>query len=197
MGKIYYVMGKSASGKDTIFSKLYEECPRTKKLITYTTRPKRDSEKDGQSYHFVDESVIESYRNQGKLIEMRTYNTVSGPWIYATIDDGSLHLESKNYLIIGTLDSYKKIREYFGAKNVVPLFIELSDGIRLQRALNREMMQNKPQYAEMCRRFLADEEDFSTERLEAAGITKRYVNEDLNKCIQEIKKDMGIKIKNE
>jgi len=128
---------------------------------------------------------------------MRTYNTVKGPWIYATIDDGSLHLESKNYLIIGTLDSYKKIKEYYGAENVVPIFIELSDGIRLQRAINREMVQSEPQYAELCRRFLADEEDFSPMRLENSGITKKYVNEDLNKCILEIKKDMGIKIQDE
>lgn len=197
MGKIYYVMGKSASGKDTIFNRLYEECPRTKKLITYTTRPIRDGEENGVDYHFVDESVIEEYRKQGKLIEMRTYNTVKGPWTYATIDDGSLHLESKNYLIIGTLDSYKKIKEYYGAENVVPIFIELNDGIRLQRAVNREMVQSKPQYSELCRRFLADEEDFSPMRLEAAGITKKYVNEDLNKCILEIKKDMGIKIQDE
>lgn len=34
-------------------------------------------------------------------------------------------------------------------------------------------------------------------RLEASGITKKYVNEDLNKCILEIKKDMGIKIQDE
>ena len=197
MGKIYYVMGKSASGKDTIFKRLYKECPRTKRIITYTTRPIRDGEENGVDYHFVDESVIEEYRKQGKLIEMRTYNTVKGPWIYATIDDGSLHLESKNYLIIGTLDSYKKIKEYYGAENVVPIFIELSDGIRLQRAINREMVQSEPQYAELCRRFLADEEDFSPMRLENAGITKKYVNEDLNKCILEIKKDMGIKIQDE
>ena len=179
MGKIYYVMGKSASGKDTIFKRLYKECPRTKRLITYTTRPIRDGEENGVDYHFVDESVIEEYRKQGKLIEMRTYNTVKGPWIYAT------------------LDSYKKIKEYYGAENVVPIFIELSDGIRLQRAINREMVQSEPQYAELCRRFLADEEDFSPMRLENSGITKKYVNEDLNKCILEIKKDMGIKIQDE
>ena len=192
MGKIYYVMGKSASGKDTIFNRLHDECPRTKKIITYTTRPKRSEDVEGVSYHFVDESVIEDYRRQGKLIEMRTYNTVQGRWTYATIDDGSVHLESKNYLIIGTLESYKKIREYFGAENVVPIYIDLSDGIRLQRAVNREMMEEKPNYAELCRRYLADSEDFSDARLEAAGITKRYLNEDLNKCILEIKKDMGI-----
>ncbi len=103
-----------------------------------------------------------------------------------------MHLESKNYLIIGTLESYKKIREYFGAENVVPIYIDLGDGIRLQRAVNREMMEEKPNYAELCRRYLADSEDFSDARLEAAGITKRYLNEDLNKCILEIKKDMGI-----
>ena len=45
----------------------------------------------------------------------------------------------------------------------------------------------------MCRRFLADEEDFSEERLKAVGITRKYLNEDLNKCILEIKKVMGIK----
>ena len=176
MGKIYYVMGKSASGKDTIFNRLHDECPRTKKIITYTTRPKRSEDVEGVSYHFVDESVIEDYRRQGKLIEMRTYNTVQGRWTYATIDDGSVHLESKN----------------FGAENVVPIYIELGDGIRLQRAVNREMMEEKPNYAELCRRYLADSEDFSDARLEAAGITKRYLNEDLNKCILEIKKDMGI-----
>lgn len=193
MGKIYYIMGKSSSGKDTIFKKLYEECPGTKMLITYTTRPIRDWEKDGREYHFVNEEAIESYRKQGKVIEMRTYNTVQGRWTYATIDDGALNLESRNYLLIGTLDSYIKIREYFGEENVVPLYIDLGDGIRLQRALNRENSREKPQYAEMCRRFLADEEDFSEERLKAVGITRKYLNEDLNKCILEIKKVMGIK----
>lgn len=192
MGKIYYIMGKSASGKDTIFRKLYEECPGTKMFITYTTRPMRDNEANGREYHFVDESVIEMYREQGKLVEMRTYNTVKGRWVYATIDDGSVNLTSRNYLIIGTLDSYIKIREYFGEKNVVPLYIDLSDSIRLQRALNRENLQEEPQYAEMCRRFLADEEDFSDERLKAAGIIRKYLNEDLNKCISEIKEVMGI-----
>lgn len=194
MGKIYYLMGKSASGKDTVFKRLYAECPGIEKLITYTTRPIRDGEENGISYNFVEEAVICDYRDKGRLIEMRTYNTVKGPWIYATIDDGSLHLDSKNYLMIGTLDSYKKIKEYYGAESVMPIFIELDDGIRLLRALNREMAQKEPQYSEMCRRFLADEEDFSKVRLEAAGIKKKYINEDLDECIMEIKKDMGIKI---
>ncbi len=53
------------------------------------------------------------------------------------------------------------------------MLIELDDGIRLQRALNRERTQAEPKYAEMCRRFLADSEDFSQEKIERAGISRR------------------------
>ena len=192
MGKIYYVMGKSASGKDTIFKKLLAECPKMKKMVLYTTRPKRENETDGVEYNFVTPKEIEKFRNNGTLIEMRTYNTVYGPWTYATVDDGQINLTRRNYIAIGTLESYGKIKKYYGEGNVVPIFIQLDDGIRLQRALNRENMQKEPKYTEMCRRFLADEEDFSEDKLYQAGITRRYVNEDLNRCFGDIVNDLDI-----
>lgn len=69
---------------------------------------------------------------------------------------------------------------------MIPVMIELDDGIRLQRVLDREKAQDHPRYNEMCRRFLADEEDFSEEKLKEAGITKKFVNNDLQECLQEI-----------
>ena len=63
---------------------------------------------------------------------------------------------------------------------------ELDDGIRLQRALDREKAQDQPKYEEMCRRFLADAEDFSEERIRQAGIVKRFYNNDLEECLEEI-----------
>ena len=39
----------------------------------------------------------------------------------------------------------------------------------------------------MCRRFLADAEDFSEEKLQQAGISKRFLNIELENCIKEIK----------
>ena len=63
------------------------------------------------------------------------------------------------------------------------------DGIRLGRALKREAKQNPPKYDEMCRRYLADCEDFSEERLKAAGITRRFSNDGiLEDCISEVKR---------
>ena len=190
MGKIYYVMGKSATGKDTIYSKLYEESTKIKKIVLYTTRPPREGEENGIDYNFVTKEKLEEFKRSNTLIEMRTYKTMYGDWSYATVDDGQIKLESRNYLIIGTLKSYKKIVEYFGSNKVVPIYLTVDDRIRLQRALNRENMQENPRYDEMCRRYLADEEDFSEEKLKEAGITKFYVNENLRECLDEIEKDM-------
>jgi hypothetical protein len=190
MGKIYYVMGKSATGKDTIYSKLYEESTKIKKIVLYTTRPPREGEENGIDYNFVTKEKLEEFKRSNTLIEMRTYKTMYGDWSYATVDDGQIKLESRNYLIIGTLESYKKIVEYFGSNKVVPIYLTVDDRIRLQRALNRENMQENPRYDEMCRRYLADEEDFSEEKLKEAGITKFYVNENLRECLDEIEKDM-------
>ena len=43
-----------------------------------------------------------------------------------------------------------------------------------------------PGYEEVCRRFLADQKDFSEENLAAAGITRRYQNDDKVRCKEEI-----------
>lgn len=186
MGKIFYVMGKSASGKDTIYKKLLERLPGLKTVVTYTTRPIRDGETEGVEYHFTTAGQLEQFQREGKLIEIRTYDTVFGPWSYSTVNDGQINLAEENYLMIGTLESYRSTREYFGADKLVPLYIQVEDGERLTRALEREKQQKQPKYAELCRRFLADEEDFSEEKLEEAGIEKRYVNSGMEKCLSEI-----------
>lgn len=186
MGKIYYIMGKSSSGKDTIFKALKERLPRLKTVVLYTTRPAREGETHGTEYFFVAEKKLSQYEKEGKVIELRTYNTVHGPWKYATIDDGQIELEHADYLMIGTLESYRKLCGYYGQENVVPLYIEVEDGERLSRALARERQQTSPRYAELCRRFLADTEDFSEENLADAGITRRYLNENKLQCIEKI-----------
>ena len=174
MGKIFYIMGKSSSGKDTIYRRLLEDRELAlRNIVLYTTRPMRQGEQPGREYYFVGEETFKEYEAQGKIIESRTYQTVYGPWIYFTADDGQVQLEQRNYLGIGTLES--------------PLYIEVEDGERLKRAIRREELQPEPKYAEMCRRFLADEEDFSPENLKKAGIEKHFENIELESCVKELK----------
>jgi guanylate kinase len=195
MAKIVYLMGKSSSGKDTIYKRLLEDRKLgLKTVVPYTTRPIRDGETDGVEYFFLDEDGFQKLKQDGKVIEDREYYTYHGLWRYFTVDDGQLDEGGAHCIMIGTLESYAKMRSYFGDDKIIPIMIELDDGIRLQRALNRELQQDVPKYEEMCRRFLADSEDFAEEKIVAAGLTKRFQNNDLQECLQEIKDFIAPKI---
>ncbi len=188
MGKIFYIMGKSSSGKDTIYNRLrIDEGLKLSNLILYTTRPMREGEIQGREYHFVTDERFCQLEKEGKVIEARTYQTVYGPWTYFTADDGQMKDTEKRYLGIGTLESYVQLKNYYGESRICPVYIEVEDGERLKRAIAREEQQQTPKYEEMCRRFLADARDFSEEKLQEAGITKRFYNTELESCIKEIK----------
>lgn len=186
MGKIYYIIGKSSSGKDTIFKELLARIPELKRVVPYTTRPVREGEENGVEYFFTDEEQVKKLEQAGRIIELRAYNTACGVWKYFTADDGQIDLEAGNYLMIGTLEAYEKMIQYYGEEKIIPLYIEVEDGERLSRALARERQQAQPKYKEMCRRFLADEEDFSEEKLARLGIDRRFRNEDIEYCLGEI-----------
>ena len=187
MGKIVYLMGKSSTGKDTIYKHLLDNSKiKLHTIVPYTTRPIRAGETDGVEYFFTDEAGFLKLKEEGRLIEDRAYNTCLGLWRYFTVNDEQIDLEHKDYVIIGTLESYNRTKDFFGEEKMVPVMIELDDGIRLQRALDREKVQDIPKYNELCRRFLADAEDFSEDKIEAAGISKRFVNNDLQQCVEEI-----------
>ena len=191
MNKIVYLMGKSASGKDTVYRELLKRFPGFRRLIPCTTRPRREGERDGEEYRFVTEEQLDAFEKSGKLVEKRVYETVAGPWIYATVDWEETDAESESAVIgIGTLESYLKLRSYYGAERMLPVYIEVDDGTRLQRALDREKQQKDPNYAELCRRFLADQQDFSEEKLREAGILKRYRNDELPNCLARIAEDV-------
>lgn len=187
MGKIFCIMGKSGSGKDTILKEINKvEGLDLKTIVTYTTRPRRSNETDGVEYFFIDKERLNVFNEDGKIIECRVYDTVYGKWYYSTIDDGQIDLDNNNYIIIVTLEAYSAFRKYFGDEKLVPLYINIDDGVRLERALNREREEAKPNYNEMCRRFLADSEDFSESNLKDNKIIKFYDNYDLKDCVSEV-----------
>ena len=190
MGHIFCMMGKSACGKDTLYSRLInDETLSLKRIVPYTTRPIRSGETEGVEYHFTDENGLDTIRKEGRVIEERCYHTVHGDWYYFTVDDGNVN-DTDDYLMIGTLEVYTKLVSYFGADRIVPVYVEIDDGERLSRALLRERSQDNPKYAEMCRRYLADCDDFSEDKIASSGIAKRYDNSDLEKCIEAIKNEI-------
>lgn len=198
MNEIVFIMGKSASGKDKIYKTLVEDFKDKFKTVTmYTTRPMRVGEKEGVEYHFVNDTKALEFENAGRVIELRTYDTVYGLWKYFTADDGQIDLsKNERYIIIGTLEAYEKFVKFYGKEHLLPIYIEVDDDIRLMRAINREKKQEKPNYEELCRRFLADAKDFNEENIKRAGIEVRFSNnarlEDCIKSIEDYIKMAGL-----
>ncbi len=188
--QIYCLLGKSASGKDTVYRRLLERAAQEGRelgrVVPYTTRPIRTGEQNGVTYYYESDAQFARDKAAGRILESRDYRTVHGVWHYYTKDDGQIRLEERSYLLIGTLESYLSFRDHFGPGRVVPLYLELDPGERLERALRRERKEPSPRYAELCRRFLADEQDFAEEKLLGAGITERYRNDSVDSCVEEV-----------
>ena len=125
--KIYVLMGKSATGKDTLYKKLLEDVRiNFNPIITYTTRPIRKGEQNGAEYFF---KTKEEYEKTSKkdIIEERCYQTVYGDWYYYMVKDKQIDINSDNkYLLIGTLSTFLALKGYYGEENVIPLYIEIS-----------------------------------------------------------------------
>jgi len=186
VSKIFYLMGKSSSGKDSMYKEILKAVPHLKSVVSYTTRPIRQGETNGVEYFFVGENELSKMKQEGKVIEERAYNTVHGVWKYFTACDQQIDLDNNDYLLMGTPASYKGVRAFYGEERLIPIYLHVDDGVRLERALKREQSQENPRYEEMCRRYLADHEDFSEKNLEEAKITKEFSNENFQECLKEI-----------
>lgn len=184
-GRIFCLIGKSASGKDTLYRHIMERYgERLTPVIPSTTRPIRTGETDGVDYHFVTKAQLDELDAQGRIIEQRVYQTVHGPWYYFTMAFDPQ--PDKDYIVITTLEGAHSFIRYFGAERVQVVYLDLEDRIRLMRCIAREDRQNTPNYNEVCRRFLADQQDFSPSKLaELSNILTIHTEQDEAGCLRD------------
>jgi len=179
------LIGKSGSGKDTIYKEILKEADKhLVPLIPYTTRPRRADEIEGLNYHFVTEEQLACFQQQGRVMECRQYHTVQGIWSYFTLQ---FDLEKdSDYILITTLEGVDNIVRQYGAEIVHVVYLYIDDKERLLRCIQRESQQSGPNYAEVCRRFLADQQDFSEEKLKrCVHVHSVNTNQPLSQCIQQ------------
>lgn len=164
MSRIFCLVGKSGSGKDTMYTQIMAlGLPHLRPVIPCTTRPRRTNEADGQSYHFVSPEELARYESAGQIIEKREYMTTQGLWTYFT---PRFHLtEESDRLLITTLEGVHALIALYGSPQVQVIYLYTNDRTRLLRCIERESREETPDYAEVCRRFLADQADFSQEQL--------------------------------
>jgi guanylate kinase len=73
-GLLVVVSGPGGVGKDTLIDMLLPRDPRLRYSVSYTTRPRRDYEVDGEHYRFVDEATFERLDAEGELLEHARVN---------------------------------------------------------------------------------------------------------------------------
>ena len=149
--KVYALIGKSASGKDTIVQELLK---RTNNIfhgvVSHTTRPKRDYEIDKKDYYFVTEEEISKLCEEDKMLEISCFNN----WLYGTciesFDKEKINLGVFNIQGICSLLEREDI-------DLRIFYVQASDKVRLMRQLSRE---ENPNIEEIIRRYKTDNLDF-------------------------------------
>ena len=137
------LLGHSGSGKDTILNMLVA-CG-YKKIVSYTSRPPRTNEIDGDAYHFISEEEFKKKSKEGFFAEEVTYHE----WYYGIskedcLDDRVVVVEPWG------LRQLKKL-----GMNVTSFFIKVDERERIARLNNRG-----DDVTELTRRIISDRDTF-------------------------------------
>jgi len=148
IGKLYCLIGMSSSGKSTIEKEL--EKKGLKRIISTTTRPIREGEKEGVDYHYAKKEDFLNSRDNRTLLENTTYRG----WFYG-IDTvyNDFDLSKNDYVAVVNPNGFRQLLGTLGEDNIVSFYIHLDDKERLLRSLHRE---EHPDCKEICRRFISD-----------------------------------------
>ena len=168
--KILAIYGMSAAGKDTFLNHLSNNFDLNKILLT-TSRPPREKEIDGVDYLFKKKKDILRYDNFLWPID---YNN----WIYAIAKE-SIKNDKINIGIFNLYWMKKLFEDNDEHFDLMAIEISASDKDRLMRSLRRE---KNPDCDEICRRFLADKQDFNDVEFNCAK--KEYTKEHPNKVYE-------------
>ena len=146
------LVGHSASGKTEIANQLKRDYD-MKKIITYTTRPKRINEIDGVDYHFVDEDKFLKLKEENFFVETTNFNGYYyGSSKNDVKDDAVVILDPQG------LEKFKNSN----LDNIIAIFLNCDEEIRYKRMINRG---DDPQKA--YERLVHDREKFSLDKMDS------------------------------
>ena len=187
MFKVIALFGPSGSGKDTLLNYIVNKYPdQFNKIISYTTRPMREKEVNGEDYFFISAENFAERVLSGTMLEATQW---CGNFYGSDISEFD-----QTKINIGVFDE-QGVECLLGTSDleVIPIFITAEDKTRLLRILNREQ---SPDCEKICKRFLEDKERFN---LDFSFDYKLYYNE--NKVSFELFEDaleeLGVLSKND
>jgi len=128
---IFVVTGPSGSGKSTILRHVFKDLRGVDFSVSHTTRPPRESERNGREYHFVDEAEFKRMIGRQAFVE---WAVVHGHY-YGT-SKAEIVLKSRHSDVILDIDvqGARQVRERFPQAVFIfilpPKFAELKRRLR-------------------------------------------------------------------
>ena len=184
--KIVILTGKSGSGKSLVANKLQKNG--FKSIVTSTTRPPRDGEKDGVNYYYLSDMEFKNRIANKEMIEYHKYNTEFGVWYYGS-SANNIDLNKHDYVIVLTLEGAEAYINYFGAENCIVFYIDAPKSVREQRAKERGSFNQD----EWDRRVKTDNIDFSLDKVaHICNFKVDNYNKTIYNLIKEIKEDIRL-----
>ena len=186
MSKIVVALvGKAGAGKDTVAKELATANPNWHTIVSCTTRPKREGEKEGVNYYYLTDEEFQNKVEQGDLLEATCFNGWHYGTLKSSLNDG-VNVGVFNPEGFDSLVSFEKTEEII----LFGYFIDASDKIRMMRQLCRE---TDPDVAEICRRYFADKDDFEMidamhEHFLYGYFDDEFLNENLDDLDNAVKK---------
>ena len=151
------LLGKTASGKDTILNRLAENYS-YKKLITYTTRPMRKGEIQDKTYHFISDEEFLKKKEEGFFLECNEFNTVDGIWRYGSAKEDYLNATDDTVIIL-TPSGLSALKVYIARQkadiDIVPIYIYSNNN-----TIEKRLKKRGDNKEEADRRIKADNVDF-------------------------------------
>lgn len=160
MSKVFMIIGKSFSGKDTLLNSILQNkqfCEENNlhKLVRYTTRKIRPNEVEGEDYHFIDDEYHFREFKDNDMCVATSYNSDFGKLYYIT--DFSKLDKDKNYILTGDVESIRPFKEILG-DNLCLIWLLPPDWVLFERFSKRDdsTEYSEKKYQEIQRRYVDD-----------------------------------------
>ena len=174
-GLLVVISGPGGVGKDTLIEMLRTRDPRLTYSVSYTTRPRRAYEVDGEHYRFVDEAGFASLASGGELLEHACvngylYGTSAGQ-VAGALDRG------RDVILKIDVQGAEQVRE----RRPDAVFIFISPPSMAELMRRRQSRGSEPEATIQARQRLAEVE---------MGYSERYdhvvVNDDAERAVGQI-----------
>ena len=175
MYKVIALIGKSGSGKNSILSTAVYNHPSLHTIISCTTRPPREGEKDGVNYYFLTEKKFKENIKNDQMLEYTVFNDWMYGTTYSSLDPNLVNIGVFNPAGVESLLKKDDI-------DLTVLYVQTTDKMRLMRQLCRE---KNPNVKEIIRRFSTDDVDFADLKFDYIPLENTTVG-DLDCAIQTV-----------